>query len=198
MKKDIIKVFFDSNPVSSKKTETNNQKIINLLNKYGCNVIQTVMGVEFSYSEMQGKKAAFNIYNSKLKDIYDNDILVCEVSFPSPTLIFEIFEALNHKKPVLVLYDEKQMRTPDIALLGNPSNLLVLEVYNENNLEKKIADFLKKARKKISIARFTVRLTKEMSEYLNHLKAKMQCSSKNDVILEILEKMARENSGFQH
>jgi len=198
MKKDIIKVFFDSNPVSSKKTETNNQKIINLLNKYGCNVIQTIMGVELSYLEMQGKKAAFNIYNSKLKDIYDNDILVCEASFPSPTLIFEIFEALNHKKPVLVLYDEKQLGTPDIALLGNPSNLLALEAYDENNLEKRIADFLKRARGKVPINRFTVRLTKEMSEYLNRLKAKMHCSSKNDVILEILEKMAREDSEFQH
>lgn len=198
MKKDIFKVFFDSNPVSTKKTEINNQKIISLLNKYGCNVIQTVMGVELSYLEMQGKKAAFNIYNSKLKDIYDNDILVCEASFPSPTLIFEIFEALNHKKPVLVLYDEKEIGTPDIALLGNPSNLLVLEAYNENDLEKKIADFLKKARGKIPINRFTVRLTKEMGDYLNFLKAKMQRSSKNEVILEILEKMAREDSGFQY
>lgn len=197
MKKDIIKVFFDCNPVSTKKTEINNQKIINFLNKYGCNVIQTVMGVELFYLEMQGKKAAFNIYNSKLKDIYDNDILVCEASFLSPTLIFEIFEALNHKKPVLVLYDEKEMGTPDIALLGNPSNLLILEAYNENNLEKKIADFLKKARGKIPINRFTVRLTKEMSEYLNYLKAKMQCSSKNEVILKVLEKMITEDNTYQ-
>lgn len=197
MKRDIIKVFFDCNPVSTKKTEINSQKIIGLLNKYGCNVVQTVMGAELFYLETQGKKAAFNIYNSKLKDIYDNDILVCEASFPSPTLIFEIFEALNHKKPVLVLYDEKEMGTPDIALLGNPSNLLVLEAYNENNLEKKIADFLKKARGKIPVNRFTVRLTKEISEYLNYLKAKMQCSSKNDVILEILEKMITEDNIYQ-
>lgn len=196
MKKNITKVFFESNPISTKKEEANNQKIINLLNKFDCNVVQTVMGVEFSYLEMQGKKAAGNIYNSKLKDIIENDIFVCEASSTTPTLIFEIFEALNRRKPVLVLYDDKQIKTPDIALLGNPSNLLILEAYNDQNLEEKISSFLKKTRNKIPVNRFTVRLTKELSEYLNYLKSKMKCSSKNDVILQILEKMFAEDSGF--
>lgn len=198
MKKNIIRTFFDSNTNLTKKQEINNQKIINLLNKHGCNVIQTVMGVELFFQESYGKAAAANIFHSKIKDINENEIFVCEASSPSPTLVFEIFEALGCKKPVLVLYNEQEASNLDIAFLGNPSNLLSLESYNEQNIESKIVEFLKKAKGKIPVSRFTVRLTKEISDYLNFLKAKMQCSSKNDVVLKILEKMLVEDTEFQH
>ncbi len=194
--KEIIRTYFDSAPVGNRQAEINNQKIIGYLNKHGCNVVQTVMGTDLSYLEMQGKKAAANVFKAKLKDIDDNDIFVCEASDTSATLIFEIFEALNKRKPVLLLYYEGGLKTPEAAFLGHPSNLLTLETYSDDNLEVIIANFLKKAKSKIPVSRFTVRLTKEASDYLNYLKVKMGCSSKNDVILKILDDLLLEDQSI--
>lgn len=196
MKKNIIRAFFDSGPAISKEREESNKKIINFLNKHGCNVVQTVMGVELSYLDKQSEKAATNIYAAKLNDIRDADVVVCEISLAATTVVFEIFEALKQRKPVLVLCDEQNQSTLDAALLGNPSNLLSVEVYNETNLEEKIGQFIKRARRRIPVSRFTVRLTKEMGDYISFLKAKMKCSSKNDVIVKILEQMIREDNDF--
>lgn len=197
MKKEIIKVYFDSNFSRNGKDEIIIQKIITLLNKFNCNVVQTLIGVDLGYLENQGKKAAGNIYNSKLKDIIDNEIFVCDISFPSVTLSFEIFEALKLKKPVLALYHDKSLFPPDIAFLGNPSPLLFLSSYNEDSLESIIENFLKNAKNKIPIDRFTVRLSKEISDYLNFLKITNNCSSKNEVLVNLLEKMISEDDKFQ-
>lgn len=194
MGKNILTAFFDSKPASYKEEE-NTKKIIDLLNKYSCNVIQTVMATDWALSVSQGKKAAENIYLQKIKDIKDADIMICEMSNASSTLTFEVFESLNMKKPTLILYDEKDY-LPDLAFQGNPSKLLMIEIYNENNLEEKIKNFLKRAASKKPLTRFTLRLSKQMGDYLNYLKARMKLSSKNDVVSEILLEKMNEDYDF--
>lgn len=193
MEKTILTAFFDAN-IASVKDEQNVKEIVSLLNKYGCNVIQTVMATDWGYSATKSKKAAENIYLQKIKDIKESDIFVCDMSNHSPTLAFEVFEALNIRKPSLLLFNEKA-QSPDIAFTGNPSRYLTIEVFN-NNLEEIISKYLKKAQSKKPISRFSVRLTKEMGDYLNYLKAKMKLSSKNDVITNILEEMMGEDYNF--
>lgn len=192
MKEEIIRVFFDSNPALSSAEEKNNEIIINLLNKHGCNVIQTVMGTDWDDTNLHGKKAAYNIYASKLKDIQKCDTFVCEMSVVSASLVFEIFEALKANKPALVLYNERIRRNPDLALIGNPSNILSVRLYNESNLEEIITKFIKESSNKMPASRFTVRLSKEAGDYLNYLKVKMKLGSKNDVIVNLIEKLMRE------
>lgn len=196
MEKSILRAYFDSCPISNKKEELNNREIIALLNKHGCNVTQMVMGIDLPYLDKQSGEAAANIYASKLRDIRETDVFVCEMTYVSASIIFEIYEALNQKKPVLVLVSEQNQEALDIALLGNPSDLLFVEVYSEKKLEEIITRFLKKARKKIPVSRFTVRLTQEMGDYLNHLKGKLGCSSKNEVVVNLLEEMMREDKDF--
>jgi len=195
MNKNILKVYFDSDPIYDQEKEKLFQKIIGLLNKNNCNVVQTIIGVDLGFIDFYGKKAADNLFASKIKDIVDNDIFICEISTITPMLSFEIFEALNLKKPVLALYQESPSYIPDISLLGNPSPLLTLTNYNYDNLEPKIIEFIKKAGNQIPIDRFTVRLSKDLGTYLDHLKTKMDCSSKNEVIIKIIEKFKNEE-GF--
>lgn len=196
MEQPIVTAYFDSLP-ATRKAERNCLKIISLLNKHGCNVTQTVIGTELSYTEIQGPKAATNIYSLKLKDIQKADIFVCEMSNLSPTLAIEVWEALRLLKPTLVLYFEQSSSRPDTAFLGSPSKLLTVEIYNKNDLEEKIKRFLKKAQRRIVGNRFTVRLTKEMNEYLEFLKVKLRCSSKNEVVMKILERLINEDYDFQ-
>jgi hypothetical protein len=191
--KTILTAFFDAN-VTSVYDEKNVKEIVGLLNKHSCNVVQTIMATDWGYSVTKSKKAAENIYTQKIKDIKESDIFVCDMSNPSPTLAFEVFEALNIRKPSLLLFN-KNVQSPDIAFSGNPSRYLTIEVF-DNNLEEIISKYLKKAQAKKPISRFSVRLTKEMGDYLNYLKAKMKLSSKNDVITNILEEMINEDYDF--
>lgn len=196
MEKPIITAYFDSLP-ATRKAEKNCLKIISLLNKHGCNVIQTVIGTELNHAGIQGPKAAANIYSLKLEDIQKADIFICEMSNPSPTLAIEVWEALRLLKPTLVLYFEQSPSRPDTAFLGNPSRLLSVEIYNKDDLEEKIRRFLKRAQRRIVGNRFTVRLTKEINEYLEFLKVKLSCSSKNEVVMKILERLINEDYDFQ-
>ena len=191
-----MRAFFDSSPVTSRGMEDINKKIINLLNRNGCTVVQTVMGTELAYLDQHSGRAASNIYTARLNEVRHADVFICELSTVSVTLVFEIFEALAQRKPVLALIGGENQEALDAALLGHPSNLLSVEVYNEDNLEGKIEQFIKKAHGKVPVSRFTVRLTREMGNYVNFLKAKMGCPSKNEVIIKILEQMVREETEF--
>lgn len=193
----IVRAYFDALP-KSRFDEENCQRVINILSKCGCNVVQTALGVGWGYLADWGKEAASNIYTSKIADIKKADIVVFEMSQNSPLLSFESLEAINCSKPTLILYNQKIENRPDIAVLGHPSRNLEAQVYDENNLEGVIEGFVKTARKRIPQTRFTVRLSEELDGYLNFLKAKLKLSSKNDVVVKIIEERVESDDEFQN
>ncbi len=190
--KKIIKAFFDS----SNKNNNENLEIISLLNKYNCNVVQTVIGADLNYTiGGSGDKASLNIFSNKVKDIIDCDVFICDISKNTPSLFFLIFEALDRKKPVLALYKDEQEL--DETWLNQKYDLLKLEKYDNKNLENIISDFLNFAYKRFPTSRFTVRLNDELCDYIDHLKPKLGCSSRNDVILKLLDNTQKEDANFQ-
>lgn len=195
MKNTILKIYFDGNNLS-KEDETKFKKIVSLLNKHGCNVVQTVMATDWDYAISKGRQAAVNIYSSKIRDVHDTDALVCEITNPNSTITFEIFEALSIKKPTLLLYDGHFGKNPELAFIGNPSKHLFIEPFTDDNLEDILLNFIEKAKSVRPITRFTVRLNKEMGDYLNYLKSKLKLSSKNDVVNNIIENMMNEDYDY--
>lgn len=190
--KKIIKAFFDS----SNKNNSDNLEIISLLNKYNCNVVQTVIGADLNYTVGDsGAKASVNVFSNKVKDIIDCDVFICEISKNIPSLFFLIFEALDRKKPVLALYKDGQDLNE--AWLNQKYELLKLEKYENGNVEEIISNFLNFAYKKFPTSRFTVRLNDELCGYIDYLKPKLGCSSRNDVILKLLDNMKKEDYNFQ-
>jgi hypothetical protein len=189
--KKIIKAFFESSINDSKE----NLKIISLLNKYNCNVMQTVIGSDLNYVPDSSKKASINVFSDKIKDIVDSDVFICEVSENTPSLFFLIFEALDRKKPVLALY--KEGTTIKENWLNEKYDVFYLEEYNEENLEEKISEFLKIVQGKLLTSRFTIRLNDELCKYTDYLKTKYGCSSRNDVIFKLLNDEKNEDYSFQ-
>ncbi|MEA2020370.1 MAG: hypothetical protein U9M98_01495 [Patescibacteria group bacterium] len=194
---EIVRAYFDAQP-KQKEEEVLCHKIVDILSQKGCNVIQTTLGIEWDYMEEWGREAATNIYSSKIEDIKSSDIIVLEMSRKSHLLDFEAVEAINQSKPSLILFNKNKNERPDVALLGHPSSNLKIIVYKEENLEKIIEDFLKKAQKKVPRVRFTVRLSEEINNYLKFLKAKLKLSSKNDVVNKILEEKMKNDPDYQN
>ncbi len=194
--KNIIKAYFDAQP-QSKADEIHCNKILDILSQKGCNVVQTILGVEWNYMEEWGEEAASNIYNSKIEDIKSADIVVLDMTNITHLLDFEALEALKQSKPTLILFNKEKFSRPDVALLGHPSGTLKVSLYNQDNLEKIIENFIEGANKKIPRVRFTVRLSEEINNYLKFLKAKLELSSKNDVVTEILKEHMESDSDYQ-
>jgi hypothetical protein len=188
--KKIIKAFFESSSNDSKQ----NLEIISLLNKHNCNVIQTVMGSDLNYVPDASKKASTNIFSSKIKDIIDCDVFICEITENTPSLFFLIFEALDRKKPVLALYKEETNINED--WLNQKYDIFYLEGYNKENLEGIIKNFLSTVQKKLLTSRFTIRLNEELCNYTDYLKTKYGCSSRNDVIFKLLNDEKNEDYTF--
>ena len=190
--KKVIKAFFES----SIKDDNKNLKIISLLNKHNCNVMQTVIGTDLNYpSGSTGDKASVNIFGDKIKDIVDSNVFICEISDITPSLLSLIFEGINRKKPVLALY--KKGTLPNEEWLSEKYPLLKLKEYEEGDLEEIISEFLDFAHRKLLTSRFTIRLNEELCDYTDYLKSRFGCSSRNEVILKLLDDMREEDHNFQ-
>lgn len=192
----IIRAYFDAQP-ENKEEEANCNNILDILSQKGCNVIQTILGTEWSYMEEWGEEAATNIYTSKMEDIQSSDIVVLDMTNKTHLLDFEALEAVNQSKPTLVLFDKDKKPRPDVALLGHPSKNLKVALYEKNGLETIIDNFIERASKRIPRVRFTVRLSEDLNNYLKFLKAKLKLSSKNDVVTEILKESMESDPDYQ-
>lgn len=88
-----------------------------------------------------GKKAE-KIFAREKKRIEEIDAVVAEVSEPSLGVGSEIAYALTIDKPVLALFYKDSANKLSPMILGNPSDNLYLEHYDEDNLKRVIINFL--------------------------------------------------------
>lgn len=186
-KEKILKAYFDNSSRRANGTERINTIIIDLLNKYGCNVIQTTMGTDITYSDNVGDKASINIYLAKRNDNRVADILVYEVSEMSVINWYMIFEAIQNRKPVLILFRRKTLSQTEIQFLETVSEYIYPREYAEEDLDTIISEFIRSSKRKIPSSRFTVRLSDDLNSLVDQLKDEYECSSKNDTIIRILE-----------
>lgn len=192
IKSKIIKAFYDS----LIENTNHNLKIITLLNSNGCNVVQTAAATDMNYiAGLNSSKASINIFSNKVKDIMSCNAFICEISKNTPSLFSLMFEALERKKPVLALYQDGSL--PNEDWLSQKYDLLHLRKYNDENLEKIIKEFVEFARKKLPTSRFTIRLNDELCDYIDYLKAKFGCSSRNDVILKVVNDIRKDDYQYQ-
>jgi dTMP kinase len=83
------------------------------------------------------------IYERQQKRIEDSDLVIAETSKPSHGVGGEIVYALSLGKPVLALVHTKFEDHISPMLVGNPSDNLYIEYYEEDNAKNKINDFIK-------------------------------------------------------
>ena len=190
----VITSFFDSSLPQTKDNQEKNKEIISLLNKFKCNVIQTVIGVDISFADMPSSSGISNYFQLKSNDIKEADICVFEMSIITPSIMLEFIDAINNRKPVLIIYDKNicNPKTCEYSLLEEYSSYVTVCESSQDDLASSIGKYIANSVKLMPVNRFTVRLNSVLSAYLEKLKPELNCSSKNDVVVKILEKMIKE------
>lgn len=187
--KQIVRAYFDGDS----RNEKENLDIISILTRLNCTVVQTVMGADLGFTlNSESIKSNINVFTNKIKDINNIDIFVCEISKPSFSLFFQISEAINDRKPTIALYKEGSV--PPEEWLTEKYDFFLLKKYDEKNLEEILKNFLKYASQKTLNSRFTLRLNKDLLNYIDTLKPMLSCKSRNDVILTLLKHIQESKS----
>ncbi len=83
------------------------------------------------------------IFERQNKRIEESDLIIAETSKPSLGVGGEIVYALSLGKPVLALINTTFEDIISPMLVGNPSESLYIEYYDQDNLRHKINDFIK-------------------------------------------------------
>ncbi len=93
-------------------------------------------------TKAMGGKAS-EIFSREKQRIDEADVLVAEVSQPSLGVGSEIAYALTIDKPVLALFYKESPNKLSPMILGNPSDSLYVEHYDDDNLNLIVKNFLK-------------------------------------------------------
>lgn len=131
---------------------------------------------------MDGNADAFEV----LSRIIECDIFIGEMSVSSQTLGFQLAYAVLHNKPSLYLYNKSTLGKPKSPLYGNPSRLISIKDYTDQNYKEVLNKFLKKAEKQLLSDRITFVATHRIDEYLNQ-KSNASGLSKGEIIRTIIE-----------
>lgn len=100
-----------------------------------------VLGEPPAQKTMGGK--AEEIFSREKQRIDAADVVVAEVSQPSLGVGSEIAYALTIDKPVLALFYKESQNKLSPMILGNPSDSLYVEHYDDDNLNLIVKNFLK-------------------------------------------------------
>jgi hypothetical protein len=149
------------------------------------------------YLESLGNNVYFYQYDPSRKDGYSSfqeinqqisicDLYIGEMSRASQSLGFQLSYALSLSKPCLYLFREGRSGTPDNLLTENPSRLLRIKTYNDNNYKKVLDKFLRSAAKQLPSKRTSFMSTTKIDDFIT-LKAKELGISKGEAIRQILD-----------
>lgn len=124
-----------------------------------------------------------------IQNIYDNDIVVCDVSGKNPNVMFELGMRLAFDKPAIIVIDDKtdySFDTSPIEHLSYPRDLRYYDILKfKEQLKTKIIATVEKAKKDPNYTTFL----KNFGEFeVAHVEKKE--GSMNEVLLSKIEEMA--------
>ena len=134
----------------------------------------------------KGNEEISKYFSKVLRKIRDCDIFVAEESHPSSAIGYEIGYAVGNSRPVLILRQEN-VPGPGVPFRGNPSKLLNVVTYNEDNLESQLDKFIKKAEKGIFVKRLPIEFTGRQVDYVEERQNRAIKKSFNATVREIIE-----------
>jgi hypothetical protein len=197
-KEDHYKIYFEGSIAGKQLYTKHYEKIIESLKKHNCEVTETIFQVTIDEARGRTKEECKKVYGDILQMIRQSDIFVVDMTYGSPSLAMLIQDAIyRFNKPVLMLVFDQKEGKRGVPFTGNTSKLLTMKEYSFSNLDKIIEDFLKKVKYKILSSRISIRLPAEVDEYLEYKKIETKEVSKNQTLLNLLEDLIENDSGFQ-
>ncbi len=180
-----MKVYFTASVAGKIQYLSNYLKIIATLKKFGNEVISEHI-IDTTTNQLRTEKKDDRLeFQEKLDNwIHNCDCVVAEVSYPSISVGFEISLALNHSKPVLLLYSG-QTKPPSLLAQYKSENL-ICENYFDDDIGRTLEDFISYV-KNNNDTRFTFFITPQISAFLEKV-AKKERLPKSVYLRKLIEK----------
>jgi hypothetical protein len=105
------------------------------------------------------------LYQNIEKSLKKADIVIAEISKSSSGIGFLVAQALNFRKPVLVLYAKGSSIPAPVPLKGQKSKLLYFKEYEQKELHNIIDNFLRDIKDKLD-TKFILIISPEIDRYL--------------------------------
>lgn len=175
------------------------QLIISYLTKSGFKVISKVPSeeaVDLRPEIMADSKKSQESFLARMKGI------VLEVTEGDPEIGYLLAYAMMQKKPALCLYQKGKNIKSILSYLGTkPPRNLIVQSYNEYNLEKLIVSFARRLETSpeesdIPAIKFTLRISLKISSYLA-FKTHKKKISKADWLRAAINKMIAEDEEYK-
>ncbi|OGG01650.1 hypothetical protein A2W14_07170 [Candidatus Gottesmanbacteria bacterium RBG_16_37_8] len=177
-------VYFTASIAGKKHYLANYQKIIELLEKKGCQVISDHI-IKSTEQEVRLETKEERLKFQKKLEVWiaSSDFMVVETSFPSISVGYEISLAQHLNKPILILYSEG---TPPTLLAHNMDEKVVCEKYSSETLQSLIADFINYVQGAAD-SRFTFFISSKIASHLEKISRKEKIP-KSVYLRQLIEK----------
>lgn len=116
----------------------------------------------FSMSEKEVKDK----YNRIQKELRHTDFIVAEITEPSSGIGFMLGQAVQERKPILVLRNKEASTKGPIPLRGNKNKLIHYEEYDDNSDFDKIVDNFVEHARSLMDTKFILIISPEIDKYL--------------------------------
>ena len=137
-----MKVYFTASTSYNGELMHVYRKILLLLKQHRLTIVSGTQTADRKKLEEDSKLTSKEIFERERSSIDKADLIIAETSKPSLGVGGEIVYALSQNKPVLALIDTQFEDKISPMLVGNPSENLFTEFYNENNLKFKVDEFI--------------------------------------------------------
>jgi len=104
-------------------------------------------------------------YKIITKSMKSADVFIADITLPDVGVGLEIAQAMEERKPTLVLRYRKEKETPIANIKANKSKLMSYKEYDEDNLEDIIKSFLDESKDKLD-TKFILIISPDIDKYL--------------------------------
>lgn len=153
-----------------------------------------------SYQDFNLKEAE-DVYKNNVKQIKMADLVIADISYVSSGVGYEVSLALDEKKPVICLYNLKDLKNSEnliksvpVNLKGNTSKYLILKEYDLTSLKKTLELAIKDA-KSLADTKFILIIPPEIDRYLEW-NVKEKGVSKAEITRQAVENMMKDDRAY--
>lgn len=139
-------------------------------------------------------KSLTKTFSALDKNIKDTDILIVEVTNADANIGYQIARALEEKKVVITLEDEKN-DTKYAVVHGNSSKQMIQYTYNSKNIIETINEATKEAISRLD-SKFILIISPEMDRYLNWA-SKVKRTHKAQLVRSALEALIKKDREYK-
>lgn len=143
--------------------------------------------VEPTYAKLAGKGINdtdwHSVFRESMEAITRSDVVIAEADTPSLGIGYQIAVAIQLKKPILILRNEKLH--DDFFLAGIESNFAAYRKYNKENVEEIVIDFLAENTIENKDLRFNFFIDRQIYNYLRWASTK-RGKTKAEILRELV------------